>query len=452
MKRSTVLRMLAVAGTVSTAVALAAPGNAAPSGPAFGKPVKVTPTLAGGYEPGIVSDRFGNLYATAHKENAELVFSPDDRSSTKTRSMSWTWYSDDHGGSWKNLPGPAGLDIQNHNFGDEGDMATDDAGNVYFVDTNVGDITFTSWHADGLGKISFKSHLPTVGFGEPVDDRPWVTAHNNGHVFYFGNEGDKSSYPGQQSGETFGTGSGPGRYTVYSSYDGGQTWDHLGIGLKDSGWCRPAAEHNGPYVYAFCGNDNGKLYSFVSSNDGKQWRRYDVPGGYTAKGGGGFETFPSLQVLKDGSLWAFYLDPDELVKGVPTRAKFLAYHSTDHGKHWTRYDVSPKQSSLQYEYGSLAVSADGKTLGYAVYGRPSQKDLWRVYATTFQLGQTPVLTSLDQANPVTTDPAFKEAPGDFLQATIDPRGKLTAVWTRAVLQNADAGRSLFRDIYSATQK
>src|SRR5204862_498970 len=79
------------------------------------------------------------------------------------------------------------------------------------------------------------------------------------------------------------TGSGPGRYTVYSSYDGGQTWDHLGISLKDSGWCRPAAAPKSKYVYAMCTNDTGKLYSYVSADDGHTWRRYDVPGGYPAK-------------------------------------------------------------------------------------------------------------------------------------------------------------------------
>ena len=460
MKTSTTLRALALAGAATTAVALAAPGNAAPTGPRFAAPVKVTPTLAGGYEPGIYADSFGNLYATAHKENAELAISPDSRSTTQTRSMSWTWYSDDHGKSWKNLPGPAGLDVQNHNFGDEGDMAIDDAGNVYFVDTNVTDISFTSWHADGLGKIAFKSHLPTVGFGEPVDDRPWVTAHNDGHVFYFGNEGNKNEYPLGQSGEAFGSGSGPGRYTVYSSYDGGTTWDHLGISLKDSGWCRPAAAPHSPYVYAMCTNDNGKIYSFVSANDGKQWKRYDVPGGYTAKGGGGFESYPNLQVMKDGSLWGFYLDPDSdnFKGGVPLRSHMYAYHSVDHGKTWKRYDVTPKNGAKQFEYGWMSVSPDGKKLGYAVYGRPTTKDLWRVYATTFTLGQKPVLTSLDEANPVTTDSAFPEAPGDFLMATFDNRGQFHVTWTRAVNQiNAPDGgatgegqRSLFRDIYSAS--
>jgi hypothetical protein len=457
------LVLCATLTAVAAALALAHPGAAAPKGPAFGAPVKVTPTAAGGYEPGVISDKFGNLYATAHKENAELVISPDERSSTLSRSMSWAWYSADHGRSWTNLPGPAvgpvTPDVQNRNFGDEGDMATDDAGNLYFVDTNVTDITFTSWHADGLGKLSFTSHNPTVGFGEPVDDRPWVTAHLNGHVFYLGNEGNKNEYPLGQSGEAFGPGTGPGRYTVYSSYDGGKNWDHLGISLKDSGWCRPAAAPNSPYVYVFCGNDNGKLYSYVSKNDGKYWTRYDVPEGYTAKGGGGFESYPTLQVLKDGSLVGSYLNPDCFKAGVPTCSHMLLFRSTDHGRHWTRTDVTPAaQKTWQMEYGWMSATADGRKLGFAVYARPTTKDAWKIYATTFTPGQKPVLTLLDPV-PV-TQAAFPEAPGDFLMSTFDPAGKMTVTWTRAVTQvNAPDGgatgegqRSLFRDIMSATSR
>jgi len=452
-----------VVGGVS--LALATPGSAAPKGPAFGAPVKITPTAAGGYEPGVISDRFGNLYATAHKENAELVLSPDTRSSTLTRSMSWTWYSADHGKSWNNLPGPAtpviSPDVYNHNFGDEGDMATDDAGNVYFVDTNVTDITFSSWHADGLGKITFKNHLPLAAFGEPLDDRPWVTAHKDGHVFYFGNEGN-TTYAAAHMGEAYGPGSGAGRYTVYASTDGGLTWgDHLGIQLKDSGWCRPAAAPNSSYVYALCGNDGGKLYSYVSKNDGLYWDRYEVPGGYTAFGGGGFESYPTLQVLKDGTLWGSYLDPDKenCRKGsVATCSHMYAYRSTDHGRHWTRFDLTPKaQKSYQMEYGWLSVSPDGKKLGYAVYARPTTKDAWSIYATTLSVGQKPVLTKLDPV-PV-TQAGYPEAPGDFLMCAFDPAGKLTVTWTRATQQivvpdggTGEGTRSLFRDIYSATSK
>ena len=462
MSRRPLLLSLALTGALA-AVVLAQPGSAAPKGVAFNAPVKVTPTAGGGYEPGVVSDRFGNLYATAHKENAELAVSPDERSATATRSMSWAWFSGDHGKSWQNLPGPAvgplTPDVQNHNFGDEGDMATDDAGNLYFVDTNVTDISFTSWHATGLGKVAYKSHLPTVGFGEPVDDRPWVTAHLDGHVFYFGNEGNKSEYPLGGQGEAYGNGAGPGRYTVYSSYDGGATWDHLGITLLDSGWCRPAAAPRSAYVYAFCGNDSGKLYSFVSADDGKHWNRHDVPGGYTAKGGGGFESYPTLQVLDDGSLVGSYLDPDCFKGGVPTCSHVLLFRSTDHGVHWTRTDITPAANKTwQMEYVWLSSTQKGDKLGFAVYARPTTKDAWKAYAAVFTPKTKPVLTLLDPV--AVTQVGWPEAPGDFLMTSFDPQGKMTVTWTRAT-QQVDIGdggatgegqRSLFRDIYSATRR
>jgi len=62
---------------------------AAPStGIAFGPPVQVTPYPGKGYEPAVYVDQFGNIFATAHKENWQLVLGPDPNSPTYTRSMS----------------------------------------------------------------------------------------------------------------------------------------------------------------------------------------------------------------------------------------------------------------------------------------------------------------------------------------------------------------------------
>ena len=180
---------------------------------AFGPPVKVTPTGGFGYEPSFVADRFGNLFATAHKENWQLVLAPDLNSPTYTRSMSWAWISSNRGQSWLDIQGLTPLSIEQHEFGDEGDMALDDADHLYFVDTNVADDTFTRWKVNGLANVTLETTRPLIPAAQFVDDRPWVTAHGNGHVFYFGNQGDKVTYPlGTQ-----GTGCGPGRYTVGSS-------------------------------------------------------------------------------------------------------------------------------------------------------------------------------------------------------------------------------------------
>jgi hypothetical protein len=467
-------RLRLVAG-VAAALALAAvtPGWAtgSPAKARFGQPLQVTPPNSGGYEPGIYADRSGGLYMTAHKENAQLALAPDNRSTTQTRSMSWAWYSRDGGKSWLDLPlGPA--DIQNHEFGDEGDMAVDDASNLYFVDTEVADVTFTAWHLAN-GQPTFTYNTPALGSTEAFDDRPWIAAHLNGHVFYFGNESDKVTNPSAST--TAGPGSGAGRYTVFKSSDGGQSWDHTGIQLKGSGWCRPAAAPKSAYVYALCTDDAGAddvtttsgdkthrvgtIYSYVSADDGKTWNRYPVTH-YNAFDA--WTSYPVINVAADGSLWGFYVDgktKPTCTSGqcTPMGAKFPVMHSVDHGKHWRVYDAAPAGAAKdwQYRYGWVSVNRDSKTLGLAVYGRPytaKSSNPWRVYGAVFRAGQHPALTSLDEKHPVA--PAFYDSPpGDFLMTVFDGRGKLHVAWTRGTLY-ADSpvvSAQVTRDIFTATQ-
>jgi hypothetical protein len=447
----------ASAGVIALAAlgALTLPGNAAPTGARFGKAVKVTPDLGFGYEPTVVADKFGNLYATAHKENWQLAAGPDGRATAANRSMSWAWWSRDNGKTWANLPTGPG-DAFSHNFGDEGDMASDDAGYTYMVDTNVTDITFTAWKASGKGEVAFDHHLPLAAFAEPVDDRPWVTAHGDGKVFYFGNEGNKT-HPSAGRPPLGGDGSaanGPGRYTVYTSTDHGNTWDHLGYTLNDSGWCRPAADHTkgSKYVYAVCGNDKDTVYSFVSADDGKTWKRYDIDDYVPAKlqdGKTGLDSYPTVQVAKDGSIWAMHVsaNPDE-----PSEQLIKVYHSKNHGRTWSKQNVTPKRGSFVYTW--LSVSPDGKKLGMAAYYRATKSQPWKVYGAVWNAGAKPVLTSLDDKNPVA--PATADSPpGDFLTANFTPDAKLNIIWTRVVTRldvndpTDEVPRTIERDIYFA---
>jgi hypothetical protein len=460
------------AGLAAGAIGLAAlaamtlPGNAAPRAAAakFGKPVKVTPDLGFGYEPTVISDKFGNLFATAHKENWQLAVGPDGRATAQNRSMSWAWWSKDNGKTWQNLPTGPG-DAFSHNFGDEGDMASDDAGYTYFVDTNVTDITFTAWKSSGKGEVSFVNHLPVAVFGEPVDDRPWVTAHGDGVVMYIGNEGNKNQYPGGQPplGGNGEPANGPGRYTVYMSYDHGNTWDHIGYQLNDSGWCRPTADHKpgSKYLYVLCGNDGnpgaaneGTLYSFVSADNGKHWKRYNIDQYYEATNPSGtqkvgVDSYPTVVVAKDGSIWAMHVanneDGDAQVVSL--------YHSTNHGKSWKKQIVTPKKGWFEYTW--LGVAPNGN-LGMAAYYRGSTKAPWKVYGSVWKPGQQPTFTSLDDAHPVAPTEA-DEPPGDYLTANFSPDNNLNIVWTRTVLRspvaNADPSgevpKTLERDIYFA---
>lgn len=425
----------------------------------FGAPVKVTPTGGFGYEPSFVADSFGNLFATAHKENWQLVLAPDLNSPTYTRSMSWTWNSIDNGQTWRDMQGLTFLDLEQHEFGDEGDMALDDTHHLYFVDTNVADDTFVRWKVNGLGQVALETTRPLIPAAQFVDDRPWITAHGDGHVFYFGNEGDKTTYPlGTQ-----GAGCGPGRYTVYPSLDGGNTFNSLGCTLPDSGWCRPASDHRAGVhiVYAVCGNDGGSddlisptnplgtLYAYTSIDDGTTWTR-SVVGSYHALDSS--TSWPSVMVAPDGTVWAMFVDAHQLecstdVTGAttcdPDSNRIMLYQSSDHGMSWKGKDITPMPG--RYRYAWLGISANGQKLGVGTYYTPnSNTNPWKVYGAIFNPWQKPQLVSLDDANPVA--PAGTEPPGDYMGSYFLPDGTLGVIWTRRELA---AVTTIERSIYFA---
>jgi hypothetical protein len=447
------MRRVMVAAVVTALLGSAALTSGAQAGiaaVAFSDPVKLTPDYCGGYEPSVLVDKYGNIFATAHKEVAELVICPDMRSPTLTRSMSWAWVSTDNGRTFRNIPGYP-LQLETHDFGDEGDLALDDADHLYFVDTNVADVTFTRWSVTGRGEIEIELHRPFLPAGEPVDDRPWITAHGDGHVFYFGNEGDKGqTYPalGQQD-----PGSGPGRYTVYQSYDAGLTWNHLGYTLPDSGWCRPAADHRkgSKYVYAICTNDEGLLYSYVSSDDGHTFKRYTFDR-YNADDS--TQSWPTVEVAPDGSLWVLYTDGRNVdADGIPKTNVLRLYHSTNHGRTWTRRDITPMTG--RYQYGWIDVSFDGRKLGFGTYYRKDNTSPWYVYGTIFDTSLMnaksrllPRMTLLD-SNPVAPS-SSTDAPHDLMGSSFGPDGHLSVVWHKSViLYGPNEGDALYRDCYYA---
>lgn len=449
------------AGWIIVAIVLAIAPWAAAQNSTWTAPVKVTPDNGFGYEPSFVADQFGNLFATAHKENWQLVLAPDTSSPTYTRSMSWAWLSTNAGASWGDIPGLTALSIEQHEFGDEGDMALDDAQHLYFVDTNVTDDTFTRWKATGLGQVALETTRPLIPAAQFLDDRPWVIAHGDGHVFYFGNEGDKVTYPlGAQ-----GVGCGAGRYTVYPSLNGGDTFNSLGCTLPDSGWCRPATDHRAGQhtVYAVCGNDGGSndvfsatnpkgtLYSYTSLDDGQSWSR-SVVGTYQALD----STFswPTPVVGPDGTLWALYVDAHHLecstdITGAttcdPDSNRIMLYQSTDQGATWKGKDITPKPG--RYRYAWLAISPDGKKLGVGTYFTPNSTTTpWRVYGAVFAPWQKPQLVSLDENNPVAA--AGSEPPGDYMGSYFLPTGQLGVIWTRVEL-SVPGVATVTRDIFFA---
>jgi hypothetical protein len=435
-------RLIAAATTgLGALAALAAPGSAGAAVPRFTKPLLLTVDPGtGGYEPGIVVDKFGNVVVTAHKANHSLVVSPDKNSPTATRSMSWVWWSGNGGKTFKDMPGSTPIAEQNAEFGDEGDLAWDATGHIYFVDTNVTDISFTRWKASGRGELALEKTTPVNGMGEPVDDRPWVAAHGDGVVMYLGNEGNTNTYPAGRPplGGNGEAANGPGRFTAYMSYDHGDTFDHVGYTFKDSGWCRPIADprRGSKNFCVLCSDDKDTHYAFVSTDDAHHWKRY-VMGTYKSS------SWINGAVGPDGTLYALYhdVDPDD---ARINRLKL--YTSKTGGKTWTKTDITQGRPG-QIAYSWMSVSAKG-TLGVAYYYSPDKADRdWNIWAGTAKPGKKFTFGLVSPG--VQLAPDGSQPLGDFFQVAFSPDDKLNVVWT----QNADlATTSGFNtDIYYAKQ-
>lgn len=417
----------------------------------------------GGYEPGIVIDKYGNIFVTAHKQNHCDAVADDPSAPAGVRAQSWLWTSHNGGASWKDMPGlmnlaadPSSLDV-----GDEGDLGIDNARHphLYFVDTKVADSSFTRWTIHGLGSedMSQDVHRPAVPTAETVDDRPWVVAHGNSTVLYAANQGDKDTYnAGSTANGCTGTSVTPpqpgqkaagGRYSVFMSYDGGQTFDSVGCTLPDSGWCRPAADHTpgSQYLYMFCTNDagaddevnnpgdsgftNGTLWSYVSADNGHSWKRYKVDNYNSNLSGGGTSgdiSWPQVVVAKDGSVDALFNDPVSNSSQVKTGSRLHLYHSVDHGKTWVRQDVTPANAGL-IRYSWVDVDSTGKIgVGYETHQNINGK--WHVYAGISNGFGYPVKYSLADAIEVAPNGDFVF--GDFFEVAFDNHGRLDVVYTR----------------------
>lgn len=409
----------------------------------FGAPVKLTLfAQCGGYEPGVLVDRYGNIVVTAHKQNHCDGAAVDPQGQTvPARGMSWLWASTD-GKHFRDMPGSsvAGVDAADRmDFGDEGHLAQDDRGNIYFADLKLADDTIASWKATGRGRITQTMHQPVMITGQPVDDRPWLAAHGNGVVLFASNAGT-TTYQSPQSG------SGPsGRYTVYMSYDGGQTFDHLGVTIPNSGWCYPTADHRAgsKLLYVACTDDSHTLFAYVSRDNGHSWSVHRI-GRFAALDG-----WPVATVGPDGTVYVLHLDRQRPSAGA---WHLNLYRSTNEGGTWTRWDATPQQGNFDDIAGAawIDVARDG-SIGLTYYLQPPQDPNWHVYAavTSTWGGRWRIADASGRVHPGSRADG---APwGDFLSCAFGPDNRLHVVWTVPAQLGANAVHGLNSDIYYAQQ-
>src|SRR3954447_11475869 len=421
---------------VLAALACAGPAAAYAPPAGFSTPVKLTQfAQCGGYEPGVLVDTFGHVVVTAHKQNHwDGVALDPQREPLPVRGMSWLWTSVD-GVHFTDMPDSAQdrLDV-----GDEGHLARDDAGNIYFSDLKVVDNTFAAWHATGLGQITPTLHDPVELTGQAADDRPWIAAHGDGTVLQASNTGDSNVYSSPN-------GNGTGRYTIYMSYDGGATFDHLGVTIPNSGWCYPVADHQpgSKLFYVACTDDGKNLFAYVSTDDGHTWSNHKIGAN------GSLNSWPIAAVGPDGTVYVLDVDRDA------TRHYHVnIFRSTDQGNTWTEWDATPQVGTFDSIAGPawLDVAPDG-SLGIDYFIKLTGESSWRIEEGTSPGWQQP-FTMVD-ASPGFSPGNDSIAPwGDFLSCAFGPDSRLHVVWTAPAPLGSEAGvpdGTLNSDIYYAQE-
>lgn len=413
-------RLVVLAASATALAVLGASPAATAAAPRFGKPVLLTTGPVGGYEPGIVVDKFGNVVVTAHKNDHAIAAAPDSRSPTGVRAMSWVWWSRDGGRTFANMPGATALDEQNAVVGAEGDLAVDATGHVYFVDTHLTDVSVTRWRASGRGEMALE-HVRPVGPTGAIDDRPWIVAHGDGVVLYVAS----TVYKGN------------GRIVAHMSYDHGETFDPVGYSLPDSFSCTPMADQRrgSRTFYVVCSDYERGHWAFATHDDGRTWSRHLM---------GRFQQTSWINgaVGPDGTVYALYHDGD----ANGTQGGLVLYTSKDRGRTWRARDVTAAPGNVAHSW--MDVAPDG-TIGIAYYYSPDGTRDWNIWAGVAKPGRRFTYAKVAPGMPLMSDHDQRDIPwGDFFQVAFDRESRLHVVWTsdRTTTLNPDDS-----DIYYARQ-
>jgi hypothetical protein len=287
-----------------------------------------------GYEPSIAVDSTGALYYTAHKNL-------DDKDSWDYLA-SWFFVSTNNGKSWESPtdPFPLGKVWQTY-LSDEGDIAVDGRDNVYFVDTYLIDNHIHVWSNQGQYEYSVRFQK-TSG----LDDRPWITAQNDGILHYLGNNAVEVN---------------GGRYWYYRSTNGGRTFSRAEP-VPGNGWAHIDCERNGDHAYVVSESQVGgsaDILMYVSDDGGRSWNWND-PIKIGERDGPGRQ-YPIVSAQDDGVVWVMW---NEAQNGVENGTQIFVGRSLDHGNSWESWNITPFQAFI--DYPTINVGPGG-ALGVAFY-------------------------------------------------------------------------------------
>lgn len=260
-------------------------GGGPDAGRSFTDPKELTTDGLRGFEPSIEVGPNGTVFVTAHKAN---------RTHEGDRLASWLWYSPDDGETWKELSSP--LDLHRKLPAQEGDVAVDGQGRLYFVDTYVADVTVSAWdQAEAEPEWAFSR--PAGPVAHSFNDRPWIAASGEGTAYYLAH-GAGSRLTGPDRDVAAGS-----RTILHRSTDGGWTFQPVhgfNVGSAPnlaSAFCQLAADpSDASHVAVSCTTHLGagaRVISFDSTDGGETWNRQRLPS-IDTPGASPFRSVPAI--------------------------------------------------------------------------------------------------------------------------------------------------------------
>lgn len=387
--------------------------------PALGLGSQDHPDYVIGYEPSLAVDSEGNMFYTAHK---------DLRWETSWDYLaSWWFISTDDGETWR-TPDDAAWNYEGRYVwaGDEGDIAIDAFDSIYYIDTTLLD---NNLHVFSNGGDSYDwSQLQGSTL---LDDRPWLTAHNDGWLHYLGNNGVSVVHP--ISGDV-------GRVWYYRSEDGGLTWTTGEVMI--GGWATIDAERFGDYVYVTQVSSDGgdqKIIMHASPDRGYTWS--DPVDVGPLEGNGVGEGMPTVFHGENGTVYVIWQDSP---MGGDAPATMYLSKSEDFGETFEYWDISMPEGAI-YLYPTINVCQYGEyhnrnRAGISFYGTTdvpvTSNSSWYLYAAVVDDPSPGDKIHYEIMDP---EPLYVgddlHALHDFFEVVISPDGSLNIAYQQNIGQH-----------------
>ncbi|MFN2595541.1 MAG: hypothetical protein ABR579_11710 [Actinomycetota bacterium] len=434
----TVMRALvALALASALTAALLAPagiGNAAPRAGAltFAKPVALDSFAPLRTVVGTVYSEQNGQNAPKHEWAGEPSIEVDSKGTIFVSgvccvaSASPVWYSTDGGKTFKEMSSQG--HIREYGVGSEGDIAYDDSGHVWFIDTYVPSLMETQWSDHGA---TWDRTTSTNGVVPALNDRPWTAWTKKGIYLYVNYGSWVMVYKSTDDGLTW---TSPGPMTWKGSFDSHPFWPgHIAANRKTGQVWAVGVNYVSP--------TDQQLISAVSA-DGQTFK--EIPVTKPERVGGFTGQFVGSTAIDDAgnayTTWATYDN-----KGCSVYYGF--YDVQD--KSWHQVRVPTGQGCATFPWikagadGKLAlvwyqtdfdkkipsVSASGSGYQDAV---PATAEWYaHVAAITNARGPHPNFTmgEIPTNGPILVGPLGREL-WDYFQVAIDPQGYIDVAFVK----------------------